>query len=470
MALKNNSSSRRRFLQSLGGSAMLLASGPLLALSSDDAEERILSYDKKISSNDAIRIGVIGMGIMGYQNIGSALKVPGVEMVAACDLYKGRLERAQELYGRDLFVTQDYREILNRKDIDAVIIATSDNWHARITIDALQAGKAVYCEKPMVHRISEGLPVIAAQKASGKIMQVGSQGVSSIVYAKAAELYRAGEIGKLNMIEASFDRQSALGAWQYTMPLDASPETVSWDRYIAGAAKIPYDAKKFFWWRNYRDYGTGVAGDLFVHLLSAIHVITGSKGPDKIFSSGQLSHWKDGRDVPDVMTAIMEYPQAVEHPPFQLSLRVNFISGGGDTSSIRMIGEEGVMDLRGNSLLIKHSLMAKAPGIGGWDALNTYTKSMQDALMNEYNKKYSAEDRQAPVKADVQYKAPAGYNAHLDHFTNFFEAIRTGKPVVEDAVFGFRAAAPCLSCNDSYFQKKIINWDPVAMKIRKAIH
>ncbi|ULQ58110.1 Gfo/Idh/MocA family oxidoreductase [Flavihumibacter rivuli] len=466
MANSKNSSSRRKFLQNLGGTALLLGTHPLSTLA--NGQERIveLKPEKRITPNDRIRVAVIGTGIMGHQDLNTALKVPGVELAGACDLYAGRLERMKELYGKDIFVTNDYRAILDRKDIDAVIVATSDNWHARIATEALQKGKAVYLEKPMVHRITEGLPLIAAQKASGKVLQVGSQRVSSIVYAKAKELYLSGDIGKLNMIEASFDRQSALGAWQYTMPIDGSPETVSWDRYIAGTRKIPYDSKKFFWWRNYRDFGTGVAGDLFVHLLSGVHVITGSMGPVRIFSSGQLSHWKDGRDVPDVMTAIMEYPETPEHPAFQLSLKVNFISGGGDTHSIRLIGEEGVMEVKGNSLLVKHSLMPKAPGMGGWDALTTYPKAMQDALLQDYNSKYSAEDRKAPRKEDTQYKAPAGYNEHLDHFTNFFDAIRTGKPVVEDAAFGFRAAAPCLACNDSYFEKKIIQWDPVAMKVK----
>ena len=131
-----------------------------------------------------------------------------------------------------------------------------------------------------------------------------------------------------------------------------------------------------------------------------------------------------------------------------------------------MVGEEGVMDIRGNGLKRTHSIMSKAPGIGGWDALNTYPKEMQEKIMKQYDQKYSAEDKKRPTKPDVEYRPPQGYNEHLDHFTNFFEGVRTGKPVVEDAAFGFRAAAPCLACNDSYFQKKIIHWDPVAMKVK----
>lgn len=465
---KNTPASRRSFLKKLGGTSLAFAAAPLTGLAAGNTrDEHTLPYTKKFSANDKLRIGVIGLGIMGHNDVSTALRVPGVELAAACDLYKGRLERARELFGTGLFTTQDYRELLQRKDIDAVIIATSDNWHARIAEEALRNGKAVYCEKPMVHRISEGAAVIAAEQKSGKPFQVGSQRVSSLLYAKARELYQAGEIGKLNLVQASFDRQSALGAWQYTMPTDASEQTVDWDRYIAGRQKIPYDAKKFFWWRNYQDFGTGVAGDLFVHLLSGVHLITGSKGPEKIFSSGQLSYWKDGRDVPDVMTAIMEYPQTKEHPPFQLMLRVNFISGEGDKGSVKLVGEEGVMDIRDNSLTIQHSLLPKAPGMGGWDALETYPKAMQDELRTQYNARFSEGDRKAPTKESISFKTPQGYSEHFDHFANFFDSVRTGKPVVEDARFGFRAAAPCLACNDSYFQKKIVYWNPEEMKVMK---
>ncbi|QNF34950.1 Gfo/Idh/MocA family oxidoreductase [Adhaeribacter swui] len=462
-------SSRRKFIQQLGASSLLLAGGSVHALaeSEESREQRILAAEKKISANDKIRVACIGMGIMGYNDVRSALQVPGVELAAACDLYTGRLERAKELFGPDLMTTRDYREILERSDIDAVIIAPSDNWHARMTIDALNKGKAVYCEKPMVQKISEGLPVIEAQKKSGKPLQIGSQWVSGMSVQKGREYYKAGEIGQLTVVEASTDRQSALGAWQYTMPLDASPETVDWDRYIAGMGKMPYDPKKFFWWRNYRDFGTGMAGDLFVHLLSTIHTVTGSLGPNRIFASGGLTYWKDGRDVPDIMTAIMEYPQTPEHPAFEVMLRVNFVSGMGDGGTSRFVGSEGVMEIGGNSVKVSHSKMSKAPGIGGWDALQTYPQAMQQKIQEQYNQKYSAEDQSPALKTSFVYQTPNSHNMHLAHVTNFFDAVRNNKPIQEDGAFGFRAAAPSLACNDSYFEKKIINWDPVNMKIAK---
>src|SRR5437762_3565470 len=407
---RENQTSRRKFLQKIGSVGLLAATSPLLSLAAkEEAEERMIRYTKKFSPNDKIRVASVGFGIQGHGDLATALQVPGVELAGVCDLYTGRLENAKEMYSKDIFTTKNYHEVLDRKDVDAIIIATSDHWHARITKEALKKGKAVYCEKPMVHKISEGMGVVEAHRASKKILQVGSQRVSGLTCAKAQELLKSGEIGKLNMVNAINDRQSAIGAWEYTMPSDASPDTVDWNKYIEGINKIPFDPKKFFWWRNYKDFGTGVAGDLFVHLLSGTHFITGSTGPDKIYAGGQLSYWKDGRDVPDVMTGILQYPETPEHSPFQLTLQVNFISGTGGSDSTMLVGEQGVIDLKGSGLKVHHSILSKAPGFGGYDAVFTYPKAMQAALEQEYNQKYSAEDKKRHSKADIEFNAPPGY-------------------------------------------------------------
>lgn len=464
---KNSSSSRRNFLHQIGATSLVAAISPLGSLSAQEkAEERIIRYEKKISTGDKIRLGVIGFGVQGHIDLATALKVPGVELAGICDLYTGRLQNAKEMYGNDLFTTRDYRALLDRSDIDAVIIATHDVWHARMTVDALAKGKHVYIEKPMVYKINQGADVIAAEKKYGKVLQVGSQRVSSIGLAKAKELLAAGEIGKLNMVNAVYDRQSSIGAWEYTIPKDADANSTDWDRFIQVTDKMPYDSKKFFWWRAFKEVGTGVAGDLFVHLLSGTHLITNSNGPETIYSTGQFSHWLDGRNMPDVMSGVMQYPDCPEHPAFQLTLQVNFISGTGGQQIIRMIGSEGVMEVNGNNITVKHSILPEAPGFGGYDSVFTFAKSMQEEMQKEYDAKWTPAQRKRKTKDDVVYKAPAGYDEHLDHFTNFFDSIRTGKKVVEDATFGFRAAAPTLACNDSYFSKKIVKWDPVNMKLK----
>jgi predicted dehydrogenase len=466
--MKNQTaSSRRKFLQLIGATSIASVAAPLTGLAAQQkAEERILFYEKRVSAGEKIRLGVIGFGVQGHFDLATALKVPGVELAGICDLYTGRLENAKEMFGKDLYTTRNYKDLLDRSDIDAVIIATTDCWHAKITVDALAKGKHVYCEKPMVYKINEGYDVINAQKKYGKVLQVGSQRVSSIGLAKAKELLAAGEIGKLNMVNAVYDRQSSIGAWEYTIPNDASAASTDWDKFIEVTGKMEFDAKKFFWWRAFKEVGTGVAGDLFIHLLSGTHFITNSKGPETIYSTGQFSHWKDGRNMPDVMSGVMQYGDNNDHPAFQMTLQVNFISGTGGQEIIRLIGSEGVMEVNGNNITVKHSYMPEAPGFGGYDSLFTFSKSMQSEMQKEYDAKWSVAQRKRKTKEDVLFKAPVGYDEHLDHFTNFFDAIRTGKPVVEDAAFGFRAAAPALACNESYFSKQIVHWDPINMKLK----
>jgi predicted dehydrogenase len=471
--MKNdNPNSRRKFLQKIGATSLIAASSPFASLAASDlgnqakAEERILQYEKKVTANDKIRIGVIGYGVQGHFDLRTALKVPGVELAGICDLYTGRIQNAKETYGNDLFTTNNYKDILDRKDIDAVLICTTDVWHARITLDALAKGKHVYCEKPMIYKISEGYPVMEAAKNSGKVLQVGSQRVSSIGYAKAKELLAAGEIGKLNMVNAVYDRQSSIGSWEYTIPKDADAMTTNWDKFIEATERMEFDAKKFFWWRAFKEVGTGVAGDLFIHLLSGSHFITNSKGPESIYSTGQLSYWKDGRNLPDVMSGVMQYPDSPEHPAFQLTLQVNFISGTGGQEVIRFVGSEGIIDVIDNDIILKHSIMPEAPGFGGYDSLFTFSKSMQDEMKKDYDAKWTVEQRKRKTKKDIIFKVPAGYDDHLDHFANFFDSIRTGKQVIEDAEFGFRAAAPALACNESFLNKKIMLWDPVNLKLK----
>ena len=465
------SSDRRKFIKQLGGSILLTSASLSGVAAMEEHEYRILQAEKRVGPNDKIRLATIGMGIMGYNDTRTALARPGTELAACCDLYTGRLDHAKEEFGQSVFTTKNYHEILDRKDIDAVIIATSDNWHSTIAEAAMRNGKAVYSEKPMVHYISEGHNEIKTQHETKAVFQVGSQRVSSLVFKKAKEMYQAGAIGQINSIEASFNRQDALGAWQYTIPLDAGPQTVDWARYTArDKIKHPYDDNKFFRWRNYREYGTGVAGDLFVHLLSGIHFITGSKGPHKIYSIGGTYYWKDGRNVPDVMSAVIEYPNCKEHAAFQAILRVNFISGEGEHSSTKIIGSEGVMDLsdEGGGFSIRNNKMAKAPGIGGWDSLATYTNDMQKRLVADYNAKYSDADKQRPSLPGTTYRTPEGYDANIDHMNSFLDGVRLGKPIVEDAVFGFRAAAPALACNESYFQNKVIHWDAENMMLKES--
>lgn len=454
----NPESSRRGFIKKLATSTAAVAVGSQVLAASPENNNKIISISKRadFSANDQINIALIGAGGMGTGDVMTALMVPGVKIVAVCDLYDGRLRDAKTRWGQDIFTTRSYKEILSRPDVDAVIIATPDHWHQQISIDAMRAGKHVYCEKPMVHSIGEGPAVIQAQKETGKVFQVGSQGVSSLGNEKARELLKDGAIGELNFAEGFWARHSPGGAWSYPIPADASKQTVDWEAFLSNTTKRDFDAKRFFRWRNYRDYGTGMSGDLFVHLFSSLHFITGTFGPNKIYSSGGLRYWKDGREVPDVLLGIFDYPEQAEaHPAFNLSLRCNFVDGTSGNTILKLIGSEGAMDI-------------------GWDSVTLRRNknfSKDDPFYIESMKKAGTPltDRKRILpQEEYTFAVEKGYlGAHYDHFANFFNAIRTNTKVAEDAIFGYRAAAPALLCNDSYNNDTAILWNPEKMQLVK---
>src|SRR5271155_5203572 len=379
--------------------------------------------EKPVAANDHIQIALIGAGGQGMGDTKHAIQVPGVKLVAVADCYDGRLQHSKELWGQDIFTTRDYNEILARKDIDAVIIGTPDHWHKQASVDAMKAGKDVYCEKPMIHLYSDGPEMIETARSTKRIIQIGSQRVSSIVYAKAKELLASGAIGQLNMVTARWDRNSSMGAWNYTVPLDASTETCDWPRFLGTAPKIPFNAERFFQWRKWKDYGSGVAGDLFVHLFSGTHFITGTNGPTRAMATGGLRFWKDGRNVPDVMLGLFDYQAG-----FNLSLRVNFVDGGEESEGLIFTGSEGTMEIAGNTGSVRREPREKEPGYSA----GTFADNKQKEFLAQHRQKYpNTIPTSAPLAGVEKYVAPRGYSDSYDHFSHFFDSVRTRKPVVE---------------------------------------
>ncbi len=463
--MKNNTSRRSFLKRATLGSAAVTAT-PLL-LSASPYEQRIRLERNYLvqgyGANDQIQLGLIGSGIQGIYDTTAALKVEGVKLVAVCDLYDGRLERAKELWGNDIFVTRDYRKLLERKDIDAVIVATPDHWHQKITIDALKAGKAVYCEKPMVQNFNEGHDIIKTQRSTGRVCQVGSQGMSSLGNEKAKQLYEEGAIGDMVMLDMYNDRYSAEGAWQYPIPPDASADTIDFDTFLGNAPKTPYELKRFFRWRNYKDYGTGVAGDLFVHAFSTLNHILSSAGPDRALSTGGLRYWNDGRDVPDVTLTLYDYPKTVTHAAFNAAFRINFIAGSGGGEGFRLIGTEGVMEVGQNSVKLTRSKLDMGPG--GY-SLTAFTEATQQEIRAGYAAQNLESRTSQLATGTTTWEAPKDYKGeHYDHFYTFFQAIRGQGSIVQDPTFGLRAAGAALLANESYYQRKPVSWDPVAMRL-----
>ena len=259
---------RRQFLEKSG----------LIAAAASAASARLANGQVNNSaavSLKPVRLGFIGVGIRGTLLMEAAAGIAGVELKAAADCYKGHLDRAQEAFTSALAVTGDYKELLARADVDAVVIATPDHWHLKMTEDALAAGKHVYVEKPMTHRWEEGEAFVAAAEKSGKVVQVGSQYMSMGCAKQASDFIKSGRLGQVTLVEGRFHRNSATGAWYYPIPPDASPTTVDWKSFLGSAQPHDFDLRRFFQWRLFWDYSGGLPTDLFVHLVTATHQLMG---------------------------------------------------------------------------------------------------------------------------------------------------------------------------------------------------
>jgi predicted dehydrogenase len=312
---------RRQFLQRSALTAGALATTTSILL--PDNRLNAASYP---GANDRIRFGIIGVGMQGSGLLPNAIQLPGVECIAAADLYDGRHTLAREITSKpNLTVTRHYQELLDNKDIDCIIAAVPDFWHKKVVVDAVAAGKDVYCEKPMSHSAADGVAMVKAGQSSGRIIQIGSQRVSSVICAKARELLAQGIIGDLMLVEGSMGRNDPNGAWEYPPPFDLSQQNLDWNGWQEQAApKRPWDSdmspKYFARWRCWKEYGTGVAGDLLVHLVSgAIFMLGLNEAPARAQASGGILRWKDGRNMPDVLATLFEFKSI----PAPVYLRLN---------------------------------------------------------------------------------------------------------------------------------------------------
>lgn len=449
--IKRSRFSRRDFLR--GGSG--IAAGAVTASVVMLEPLYLSSAPRPVPPSDTIRFGIIGVGMRGSTLLRGAITHPGAECAAACDLYDGRHILAHEIVGKSIPVTRDYRDLLDNKEIDCIINATPDHWHKQIVMDCLAAGKDVYCEKPMTHAVDEGFEIIAAASKNKRIVQVGSQRVSSVVYAKAKELIDRGAIGKVHTVLAERGVNSPEGAWEYPPPPDLSPQNLDWDTWLGTAPKLPFDPFRFARWRCWQAYGSGVAGDLMVHSLSGIHFVGGlAQPPRRALATGGIFRFKDGRDVPDVHHVLFDYPQ------FIVTVMLNQTCSLPEVT--KFCGSGGILEIRRNELSVTtQDGTNHKPG----GSSHAFPKALRQA----YEKKWHEDndERLARLGAEtVVFRAPSGFDEDWAHMQNFFDSVRTRKPVVEDAAFGNNAAIACHMANTSYFQKSAVRWDRVAQAIR----
>jgi predicted dehydrogenase len=400
--------------------------------------------------NDRITVGMIAAGSRGQEVLEAVKTVRGTEIVAVCDAYAGRLERAIARTGGRARIFKDHRELLADKRIDTVVIASPDHLHKRHVIESLEAGKDVYCEKPLTYTVEEGLEIQAAVKKSGRLLQVGSQGISSQTQRKAKEFIQSGRLGKVTVIRAAYNRNSASGAWIYPIPPEASPETVNWNLFLGAAPRRPFDLERFFRWRCYEDYSGGIATDLFVHLCTTIHFLMDAKMPSKVAAMGELYRWKESRDVPDTLHAILEYPEG-----FAVTLGSSFNNQFSPEGSFQVLGTEG-------TLLIGFSRLRFIPESSrednGW-----IVQAWPERLEEQYYQDPEVQRREkqrapAPTEEEINLRESANAATEL-HCEQFFRSVRTRTPTVQDALAGHRAAACAHLINDSVRRDTFTYWD-----------
>ena len=443
--------SRRRFL---GLSAV--AAGSLVTKTIWLDPDPLWAMPQTVAPSDRVRFGIIGIGMQGSGLLANSIELPGVECVAACDLYDGRHTLSKEIVNNpSLPTTRRYQELLANKDIDCLIAAVPDHWHKQIVVDAVSTGKDIYCEKPMSHTAAEGVEMADAARKTGRIVQIGSQRVSSVICAKAKELVAKGALGDLMLVEGSLGRNDPTGAWEYPPPTDLSPQTLDWDTWQGTVPKRSFDPLVFARWRCWKEYGTGVAGDLLVHLVSGMMYVLGiNEPPKRTMAMGGILRWKDGRNMPDVHAALFQYGD------IPVYMRLNL--GTESPEIYRFQGSKGILELTEFGLTFYPQ-----PGVD--TAPSYYASGFPRAMREEYFKKWHWEHDPVPGKEPalegVTYRSDS-WDDEKPHLWNFFQAVRSRKPVVEDAVFGHNAALACHMANESYFRKSAVYWDAASKSIK----
>ncbi len=449
--MKRNRFSRREFLQTTAGAA-----GATLAATSIFLDpEPLFASPQLAAASDRVRFGIVGVGMEGSGLLSTAIQLPGVECAAACDLYDGRHELAREIVGKPIPTTRRYKELLDNKEIDAIVVAVPDHWHKQVVVDALAAGKDVYCEKPFSHSPADGLALVDAAKKTDRIVQVGAQRTSSVLCAKAKELYDNGAIGELSLVEATLGRNDPTGAWEYPPPADLSPENLDWDTWLGTAPKKPFDPLLFARWRCWKEYGTGVAGDLLVHLISGMQCVLGiNEIPKRVSAFGGIYRWKDGRNTPDVHPVLFEYANVPVY--MRLSL------GTESTEVTRFMGSKGIIELTefGVSFTPQAGI-----DLGPSYYCNALPSRLRTVYFNQWHAEHDPKPGQEPAPESISFRGN-DYDDLRPHLWKFFESVRSRKPVLQDAVFGHHAALGCHMANESYYRKKPVYWDATSLSIK----
>jgi predicted dehydrogenase len=405
-----SSQDRREFLQiaGLGAVAALTASAPGKA--------------RAVTANETIRVGLIGVGGRCRHLLGALQKVPGVQVVAVCDVWDKNVAAGRDAVGGDPFTTKDHRALLDRKDIDAVLIATPDHWHVPITIDACAAGKDVYVEKPLTHSLAEGQAVIDAQNKHGRIVQVGMQQRSMPQFQQGFEIIRSGQLGKIHKVHLTWNRNQPR---HNPKPENIDAASIDWKRFLGNAPDQPYDEYRFRNWRWFWDFGGGILTDLMVHFLDVANWYLELDHPATAATIGDHFQAAGLWQTPDTVQTLLHYPEQGA----QVYFEGTFVNAR-NAAMLEFMGTEGTL----------------------------YLDRGRYEVIPERNKKLAASELilgQGPRGAEF-FATPDG---ELLHLTNWIECIRSRQKPNAPAEAGVTAVKGAHLGNKALRSGQVARWE-----------
>ncbi|MSV27842.1 MAG: Gfo/Idh/MocA family oxidoreductase [Bryobacterales bacterium] len=394
-----------------------------------------LAKPRVLGANDRINVGVIGAGSMGFGHVRLLKKHAdgggNIQVAAVSDVYSKRKLRAREFLSLpEKDIHHDYRDLIARPEIDAVFVATPDHWHFHMAMDALEAGKDVYVQKPMTYKIEEAKIISEYVRKSGRVLQVGSQYASEPQYFKAREAIAQGLIGKPLYAQGTYSRNSFKGEWNYRIDNEGTPENIDWRRFLGSAPKRAFSQDRFFRWRKYWDYSGGIATDLLYHRLVPFLVALGPQFPVRVSSNGGIFLHKD-REVPDTVSTTIEYAD------FQVSMASSMASDLVNAHVRPVIcGHEGSIAFLGKEIVITPDPI--------------YAKKFEE----------KAGQKEIRIAADAR-------DLQTLHMENFFDCMRSRKKPNLDAEFGYQAMVAIGLGVEAFRESKQMAFDPQTGKILK---
>lgn len=436
---------------------------PLLGTSYESNTDRVPAPSSTSSGSDPVRLGIIGFGSRGEELVNASKQEDlNIEYRGVCEVFDRRMERGLALTGSSAKAYSHYIELLESKDIDAVIIATPDHWHARMAMEAARRGKHIYLEKCMTRTPEEARSLRDEVKRNGVVFQLGHQGRQRDLNHKARELIAGGTLGVITLVETTTNRNDPLSGW--TIPNDeiANSGSIDWEQFQEPAeVKVPFSKERYYAWRNYWDYGTGMSGDLLTNEFDAMNMILDLGIPESAIATGGLYAHRDGREVPNVFNASFEYPAK------ELTFLYSGTLASGIPRGTLVMGREATLEL-GRILSvwvdkqsIKYKSRIESGIIDPTSPLVNYLKPLDsvDAVSSATSKYFA--DR----GLELTYSGGRAVNTTCLHLAEWIRGIRTGSATSCNIDRGFEEAMVAHMATISYIEGRKVNWDAETEKI-----